>query len=315
MEFFIIMNDVQQGPFTLEQLSGMSIMPDTPVWREGMTDWTAASHVAELQHLVAYAPQPEGTQNAIGEQPTGAQPPQWNPVRETAPSYAPEPEYATQPKPRKSHTALWVTLIIVGLVAILLAVTNPDERDHRRAISGATKDWTKEKVEDLVGGGFFGGITKMITAPLINGVIDNTVNVDNYVLCSVGHIDLGEDKTNVSFGILGHVYTFNKNQIDEKIEEAIGMSFNDAVKTAKEGINGLLDDDDEDTEAIVAPQSEAQDNVQSDEQVTPEDRAESTFEEPSKLDTLLKKGAKMAAKEGAKLAGKAIDKAIDEAFK
>ncbi len=314
MEFFIIMNDVQQGPFTLEQMSGMSIMPDTPVWREGMTDWTAASHVAELQHLVAYAPQTDTTTNAIEEQPvTGTQPPQWNPVRETAPSYAPEPAYPIEPKPRKSHTALWVTLIIVGLVAILLAVTNPDERDHQRAISGVTKDWTKEKVEDMMGGGFMSGITKMITAPLINSVIDNSVKAHNYVLCSVGYIDLAGEKTNVSFGILGHVYTFNKNQIDEKIEEAIGLSFNDAVQTAKEGIEGLFDDDD--TEAIVAPQSESQEDVQSDEQVTAEDRAESSFEEPSKLDTLLKKGAKMAAKEGARLAGKAIDKAIDEAFK
>lgn len=32
----------QQGPFTLEQLAAMNIDPRTPVWHEGLSDWTLA---------------------------------------------------------------------------------------------------------------------------------------------------------------------------------------------------------------------------------------------------------------------------------
>ena len=74
MEFFIIKNDEQQGPFTLEQLSGMSIMPDTPVWCEGMSDWTTASQVAELQQLVAYAPRVDSPAEPPAMPQHGAQP-------------------------------------------------------------------------------------------------------------------------------------------------------------------------------------------------------------------------------------------------
>ena len=49
----------------------------------------------------------------------------------------------------------------------------------------------------------------------------------------------------------------------------------------------------------------------SDEVVSPEDRAESIFDMPAEVDTLMKKGAKKLAKEGIKQA----EKAIDELFK
>jgi len=329
MEFFIIKNDEQQGPFTIEQLSGMNIMPETPVWAEGMPDWTTADKVAELQQLVAYAPRVDSpAEPPAMPEASAAQPPVWNsaPAASTtaqqAPPYpaAPQQPYGYAPatpqqapvepaKPKKSHTALWVTLAIVAVLAAVLAITNPDKKDHCRAISNVTKDWSSDKIEDFLGGGFLGGITKMVTAPLLSEVVEGVVDVDNYGLCSVGHIDIGDSSTKVSFGIMGHVFTFNKTQIDEKIKEAIGMSFNDAINTAKDGIDDLLSTGEEDVpedDALGAPVV-----PESDEDVTAEDRVESDFDMPEEVDTLLK----TITKESAKAAGKAIDKAIDDLFK
>ena len=321
MEFFIIKNDEQQGPFTLEQLSGMNIMPDTPVWSEGMPDWTTADKVEELKALVSYAPRVDSpAEPPAMPQASAPQPPRWNPnanaTSQQAPYTAPQQPYGyadpqpqyTEPapvKPKKSHIALWVTLALVAVLAGILALTNPDKRDHCKAISNVTKDWTQDKIDDMLGGGILGGLTKMVTAPLLNEVVDGMVEVDNYGLCSLGHIDLGDSSTKVSFGIMGHVFTFNKNQIDEKIKEAIGMTFNDAVKTAKNGIEDLFTGGDEEEDNVMSTTPE------SDEEVTPEDRAESDFDMPAEVDTMMK----TITKEGAKLAGKAIDKAIDEMFK
>ena len=69
MDFFIIENDEQRGPFTLEQLSGMLIFADTPVWHEGLSDWTKASEIAELKDIVITLVEPEKNNHI---------PPKWN---------------------------------------------------------------------------------------------------------------------------------------------------------------------------------------------------------------------------------------------
>ena len=45
MEFFIIKDKKQRGPYTLEQLAEMGITSDTPVWHEGLGPWKPAWQV------------------------------------------------------------------------------------------------------------------------------------------------------------------------------------------------------------------------------------------------------------------------------
>lgn len=52
-QYYIIQNDQQAGPYTLEELATMSITPDTMVWSEEMTDWTPAYQVDGLSTLFA----------------------------------------------------------------------------------------------------------------------------------------------------------------------------------------------------------------------------------------------------------------------
>ena len=220
------MNDQQQGPFTLEQLSGMSIMPDTPVWHEGMVDWERACNVAELQHMVAYAPGAVAPPAATTQR-QGTQPPQWDGAKYRADQPAQVEPVA--PKPRKSHTALWVTLALLAVIAIILAVTNPDKDDHCRAITKVSRTWMTETISDMGGTGIIGGIVKVGSTQLIRSAINQFVDVDNYVLFSMGYIDTGAEKSKVSLGILGHVFTFEKSHIDEKLQEAIGLNIKELI--------------------------------------------------------------------------------------
>lgn len=43
-----MINDHQCGPFTLEELPGSGVTPDTYVWCKGMADWQQAGDVAEI---------------------------------------------------------------------------------------------------------------------------------------------------------------------------------------------------------------------------------------------------------------------------
>ena len=51
MQYFIVINDVQQGPFSIDELRQRNITSDTLVWAEGMPQWTPAWQVEELRPL------------------------------------------------------------------------------------------------------------------------------------------------------------------------------------------------------------------------------------------------------------------------
>jgi hypothetical protein len=56
-EYFVALNDMQQGPFPARDLVARGMRPETLVWREGMTNWQRADSVAELAGLFsAHAP-------------------------------------------------------------------------------------------------------------------------------------------------------------------------------------------------------------------------------------------------------------------
>ncbi len=62
LTFYIVLNGAQNGPHDMTALKGLavnkSLTPETLVWREGMSNWTAAKDVAELSGLFGSVPPP-----------------------------------------------------------------------------------------------------------------------------------------------------------------------------------------------------------------------------------------------------------------
>ena len=58
MNYFVLLNDVRKGPYTLEELAEKYITADVLVWREGMDDWKKAGEMEELQDIVKQLPPP-----------------------------------------------------------------------------------------------------------------------------------------------------------------------------------------------------------------------------------------------------------------
>ena len=85
-QYYIIRNDQQAGPYTLEELAAMEITPDTVVWTEGMTDWAPAREVSELNSLFTRSAQTPPSYNA----PSYGAP--------AAPQYHREPQYSRPPQ-------------------------------------------------------------------------------------------------------------------------------------------------------------------------------------------------------------------------
>jgi hypothetical protein len=65
-QYFIVVEQQQRGPFTLEQLAQQPLTPQTLAWREGMAAWLPAAQITELQRLLA--PKPSPTRAAAAHQ-------------------------------------------------------------------------------------------------------------------------------------------------------------------------------------------------------------------------------------------------------
>ena len=228
MEFHLIVNGKQEGPFTVEELSQKGITPESEVWAEGMADWAQAGDVPELTAVLQRAEFEAAQQaaRAAEARPTMGQP--YEPS--SPPSYVPPqvpPRVPVQDAPpKKSGCTPWlVAALILAILFGTMVFTCPKRADHEAAIQEVTKAWVGDKVDENLGtiagvGGVFGDLInkalKQLTGIGTDKVISKYLDVKNYVVCSVGRMAIGdEEEKMVSLGVFGHVFTFGKEDIEK----------------------------------------------------------------------------------------------------
>ena len=304
MEFHLIRNGKQEGPFSIEELSQQGITPESEVWAPGMADWKQAGDVPELTAVFQRAEFEASQQaaRAAENQPTMGQPyePAVNPGQ-VPPQVPPRLPVQEEPKKKSGCTPWLVALLILAILFATMVFTCPSRADHEAAIQEVTKAWVGDKVdENLSGitgvGGVFGDLInkalKELTGFGTDKVISNYLDVKNYVVCSVGRMSIGDNEEKmVSLGAFGHVFTFGKEDIEKAWSRAM--------------------DDYEANHRITpppapAPQDEESDESQ-DEEVTPDPRmlpdSVMGIEVPDGLDSMVNQMANEAirmAKEWAK---------------
>lgn len=271
MTYFILINNQQQGPYTLDELRSRNITSATLVWREGMADWTPAWKVAELVSLfhadaannaqttpppapstgatgaatAAYAAEQgtSATQGASAAQgPSAAQAGASSQQAGAGSSYAQQAaqgRYNTnqlyadaqddeamnhgnnheEREEHKSHTlrnGCIGLILVLAAMAVGLVATCPTEQAHREAITKEMNRFIKESTDNQ--GDAWGIIGNIISQKIVGVVVDNLIEVDNYGVCSVGSITFKGKTHRVSFGILGHVFTFDADDIQRALE-------------------------------------------------------------------------------------------------
>lgn len=238
MYYFILVNNQQQGPYSVSELRSRALTPETLVWAAGMEQWRPACQVDELrvlfQSAASGAPEPPHQQpaDALGG----------NNFRENDSQYsassgqysAPSGQFRDSdsqfreagsrpaaPARHRRHSGCAMLLGITGLVIVAmfvgLVVTCPTPDKHREAV---TEEITRivERASDS-NNDAWGMLGTMIMPRLVGVVIDHALHVDNYMVCSVGRVHYkGKDKT-VSFGILNHVFTFDADDIERAMKQ------------------------------------------------------------------------------------------------
>lgn len=100
MKIWIYLNGVQQGPYTFDELRRLPVDASTPVWYDGLPQWTPAGQAPATAPLFA-PPAPQWQQPQPGQQWSAQQ--QWQQV---------QPQYVQAP-PRPATYLVWAILLTV----------------------------------------------------------------------------------------------------------------------------------------------------------------------------------------------------------
>lgn len=57
-KYYLILDDIQKGPFTLEELKSFELDKSRLVWFEELEDWTPLEKIGELSHIIKRVPPP-----------------------------------------------------------------------------------------------------------------------------------------------------------------------------------------------------------------------------------------------------------------
>lgn len=214
MKFFVILNNQQQGPYTIAQLAEMGISSETLVWKEGMKDWQPAWTVSELRYILN-----ENTSAKTNEYrnaySTGMQ-------QETAvPPTPPSTPYREKKKPQ-NHYLLKIFGGLVLLLLIIMTLTNPNRESHENAIrtevSKAVEKATTSNSNDIFSQGF-GMMARMLAGNFIDSALKNLFEYHNYLIFSKGTVTIQDKDHTVSYGIFGKVITINSDDMVKALEE------------------------------------------------------------------------------------------------
>lgn len=112
-------------------------------------------------------------------------------------------------------------LVFIALVCAVAVVTCPDKQAHQDAIMSVVNDKINDELQtedaDLQALSAWVG---SLGSTFASSIVDNRLTVKNHFLWSSGEFkDLEGNSSRVSVGVFGHVFTFDREDLDCAMEE------------------------------------------------------------------------------------------------
>ena len=114
-----------------------------------------------------------------------------------------------------------LAIVIVLLVAVLMTLTKPDEQKHKDAMMSAIKEFVDQEAQDR---GYKDNVLTKLGKGIVNTAIKTALNsklkFNDYYILNTSYVKLDGENQLLSLGAFGHVFTFDKDMLKEKLEEA-----------------------------------------------------------------------------------------------
>lgn len=243
MKYFIIVNDAQQGPYTVDELRQRNISSETLVWAEGMQQWTPAWQVEELKPLfydTTTAQQTTSAQAGPAQQSTTGTVPPPPPVNNMGnPAGNTNAPVGTPDKKNNKKKVLTYVGIGVAILLLLMAILNPSKDEHKQVIkdritNGLTKglsDSTEDSDDPFAT--FGSAIVRSLAQPIMGQIVDNMLQYHNYLFWSTTTLSLPDSsEVRTSFGIFGKVFTSDETAIAEAVSNTLKSEGDESSHTS-----------------------------------------------------------------------------------
>ncbi len=257
MNYFIIVNGAQQGPYTIEELRQRHIDSSTLVWTEGMAQWTPAWQVEELKTL--FNENADNDLDGITTPPPmpgngyGAENAQY---AQGAAQATVANVQATPPAKKSMKVWTWIGAAVVA-VLIIMAVSNPSRDEHKQVVKQNITNGVEKGLSESENGSsdnpfkaFGTAMIKAFATPFVNSALDNMLQYHNYLFWSTTTVDLpvtDSDESSkaksvrTSLGIFGKVFTTDEDDVAKAISKAI--NYDSSVSTHSTVIDDNTDTD------------------------------------------------------------------------
>jgi len=126
----------------------------------------------------------------------------------------------------------YLLIIIVLLVAVLMVLTVPDKARHKEAMMEAINEYVEEEAVDKLGDNVLARLGKGVIVKTVETALNSKLKIENYYLFNKTYVRLDGEDQMLSLGMFGHVFTFDKEMLREKLEEA--MNAKEEAKSEKE---------------------------------------------------------------------------------
>ena len=123
-------------------------------------------------------------------------------------------------------------VVIILLVAVLMALTVPDRKAHKEAMMAAVKEYVEEEADSRFGDNVLTQIGKSMVTKSVELALSTKLKEHNYLLLNTTYVKLNGEEQLLSLGMFGHVFTFDKEMLREKFEEALNAK--EEAKSEKE---------------------------------------------------------------------------------
>lgn len=112
-------------------------------------------------------------------------------------------------------------VVIVLLVAVLMRMTVPDKQAHKEAMMTAIKEFVDEEAENRFGDNVLSNLGGNVVVKTIELALNSKLKVRDYIVCNTTYVRLNGEEQLLSLGMFGHVFTFDKQMLREKLEESL----------------------------------------------------------------------------------------------
>lgn len=330
MDFFIIENGQQAGPFSLNQLVEKKISAETLVWAQGMADWTPAWKVDDLKlvleeierqktqttdRIITQTPPttPIGTQANSNQQVSTANAYEQQPTGNHEMPFTQQEPLREKPKKKKMLKYLWKLVALLLVVVFLsMAFTNPNAEEHKKAIKlevGTAVDSLTTGTDNNFFTQGFRVVAKMMADNLLGNALNSLFEYHNYIIFSKGTVNFdGKDHT-ISYGVFGKVITMNADDMLNAIEK------NGNIQIEESSNSSTTPNEEESTESSSKDEVNLENNTassNSDDFTEVDDNDTHDKSEDTKLEEKANKALDKISKKVSKKVEDKISKKLDE---